>query len=357
MLSRSVKVTSCSFELRKVRSHAFDIWSGPTNLALGNRASIAAMMAVAALIFPEALGGQRGGDGSVVLPFESLPVEVREFGLAGGLNLTLSADVKNVRVSLPRGCVWEYMSDFVVAKSARSNVKDVEAFVCVARSCDLITEHTSGRLLACELSMVGSNGSCPLYDWLASAWKGKGKLAPDPLVFGQPFVYEAFIRDVEWSPHRVYCVSDKAVDKGKRVVDLGFPVWLLVKRNCVKERKRVMCQLKKGYAEAELWRFCWTYFAKMQDFVANNADVLVCFVASTAFRGSGQPVQRTVQEGVSAHDSWQHCCDLMKNDSRFLILDNMVSHSQFPLTRVFEDAAAKSSRNDVAAEPNVRSFF
>jgi hypothetical protein len=321
-------------ELLAVRVGAFAKWSGPINKALGERASGVAIMAVAALLFPDGLGGQRGSDSSIVFPFGNLPAAVREFGLAGGLNVTLSEDMKTISLLVPRGCVWEYISTLVSASSAHSNVEEVNAFVRVAQSVETEKGHAFERLLACELSMVGSEGSCPLYRWLASRWIGGGNLVPDPLVFGQPFVYESRIRDIAWRPHQVYCVAELAKDKGKRIVDLGFPVWL-VRPNGDREQKKVMCELKKGYDVAKLWRLCWKYFSEMRDVVAKNPDILVCFVASISFCDSAQPEQKSVQSGESAHDSWQRCHDLIKQDARFLILDNMVAHSRFPLADIF----------------------
>jgi hypothetical protein len=107
-----------------------------------------------------------------------------------------------------------------------------------------------------------------------------------------------------------------------------------------------MCELKKGYGGAKLWRLCWAYFTKMQVYVAKNPDVLVCFVASTSFRDSVQPAQREVKSGCSAHDSWQRCHDLMAKDPRFLILDDIASRSQFPLADIF-DAGTEASVESV----------
>ncbi len=339
-----------SSELRKVRVDAHKKWSGPITRALGDGACSAALMTVAALLFPVVLGGKRELDGSITFSREELPVALRKFGLAGGLNVSLAEDGM-VSLSVPRGCVWEYMSTFVDKKSFRSNVEETKSFVRVARSNHPDIGHAFERLLACELSMVGPEG-CPLYEWLAKGWRRDGVLVPDALVFGQPFIYEGRIRDAVWRPHQVYCVAEWAKDKGERVVDLDFPVWLVNEKG-EREQKRVMCELKKGYTDQALEIVLGTYFTEMQECVTKNTDVLVCFVASILFRGSKQPVKKSAKKGVSANDSWQHCHDLIDRNSRFLILDDMVSHSRFPLSEIF---AAISDPSAESVDPDVTSL-
>jgi len=323
-----------ALDLRKVRNEAFSKWSVPIVRALKSPSSVA-VQAVAALVFPEALSGLRK-DGCIKFPLGKLPQSVKEFGLAGGLNLWI--DASDVVVSVPRGCVWEFLSS-LVAKSfaARSNVEEVGAFVRVAKSVDIDKGHVFERLFACELSLMGCDGGGPLYAWIAKAWRGRGKLTPDPLVFGQPFVYESCIRDVRWAPHQVYCVEEKAGEVGKRVVDVGFPVFL-IEENSPVERIRIMCELKKGYTQAKLWRLCWAYFDKMKQFVMENKDVYVCFVATVSFCNH-EPASRDVETGTSAHDSRKKCLELMKENPHFMILDDVVSHSRFPLAEIFVNGA------------------
>jgi hypothetical protein len=243
-----------ALELCKVRNEAFSLWSYPILKALGGNPSSVAVQAVAALVFPEALSG-RWEDSCIKFPLDKLPQSVKEFGLAGGLNLVIR-DLEVV-ISVPRGCVWEFLSSLVAASFAnRSSVIEVEAFVRVAQSVDIEKGHAFERLFACELTMMRRDGGGPLYAWIAKAWRGRGKLVPDPFVFGQPFVYESCIQDAKWASHQVYCVREEADAVKNRVVDVGFPMFLAEDNYPVKP-VRIMCELKNGYKEAKLWRLCW----------------------------------------------------------------------------------------------------
>ncbi len=322
-------------ELCNARRDAFREWSRPIADALRGTRGVA-VLAMAAIVYPEAFSGRRVDGTTIKFPLESLPDAVKDFGLAGGINLNVSAGT--VSVSIPQGCVWEFMGSLVGSATALWNVKEVEAFVRAAKSVDTQTGCAFERLFACELSMMDLDGQCPLYKRIARVWGGKGTLVPDPLVFGQPFVYESRIRDVEWCPHQVYCVQEKAADVGKRVVDVGFPMWVVTDTGGAKEQARIMCELKKGYACAELWRLCWKYFEEMRDYAARNPNVIVCFVASSPFL-NGTPDQRAVKKGISAHDSRAACLQLMAHNSRFMALDDVKLHSRFPLGQIFEGMA------------------
>ncbi len=318
-------------ELLDVRRHAFRLWKDPIDSALGGSSSVA-VLAVAAIVFPEGFSGVMIKDGSAItFPMNQLPREATQFGLAGGLNLNVSKN--SVSVCIPKGCVWEFMCSLTTSALAQPNVAEVEAFVRVAKSVETERGHVFERLVACELSMIGTDARCPFYEWIAKAWKGQGRLVPDPLVFGQPFVYESCIRDMEWLPHQVYCVKEKATDVGKRVVDVGFPVWWIDGR--IKKTLRLMCELKKGYATADLWRLCRKYFEDMKECAAMNEDVIVCFVASVSFLQTF-PEKRPVQTGVSAHDSRRNCMELIEKNHQFIIVDDVVSHSQFRLAEILD---------------------
>jgi hypothetical protein len=138
---------------------------------------------------------------------------------------------------------------------------------------------------------------------------------------------------VKWAPHQVYCVQEKAVDVGNRVVDVGFPMFL-INANAPVERMRIMCELKKGYSEAELWRLCWAYFKEMKQYAKKNADVLVYFVAAEPFC-EHEPASKVAKKGLNAHDSRNECLKLMKENMQFVIMDDVVSHSRFPLAEIF----------------------
>jgi hypothetical protein len=305
-------------------------------------ASGVALLAMAAIVFPEGLSGRLREDGTITYNLYDLPDAVKNFGLAGGLNLTVSKN--DARIVIPRGCVWQLMSELVDTSTARSNVEEVKAFVRVARSVETENGHVFERLLACELSMMGPSGTCPLYNWVAKAWKGEGRLVPDPLVFGQPFVYEGRIREIVWSPHQVYCVRDAALDVGRRVVDLGFPIWLVDTNTNARQLRRVMCEVKKGYTTSELWRLCWSYFDTMKAYAAAHADVIVCFVASEQFSQT-DPRQSKVKKAkdssaakkqrASAHDSREQCLRLMEENTQYCIVEAVVNHSRFPLGAIF----------------------
>jgi hypothetical protein len=97
-------------------------------------------------VFPEALFG-RHEESCIKFPLDKLPESVKAFGLAGGLNLWI--DSSDVVVSVPRGCVWEFLSSLVATSfAARSNVEEVGAFVCVAKSVDIEKGHAFERLFA-----------------------------------------------------------------------------------------------------------------------------------------------------------------------------------------------------------------
>ncbi len=192
-------------ELLNVRRKAFTLWTDPISSAL-KKAEISAIPTVALICFPEIYCGQYYND-CIIFPKEKFPVEVMKFGLAGGLNLSVSADT--VSVSMPRGCVWE----FICSNSYYSDLKNErewQAFVCAAKSVESLKVHAFERLFACELSIM-SNGTSKVYDHFQSCWKGEGSLFPDRLAFGQPFKYESRIQDATWKPQIIYCVSDAAV--------------------------------------------------------------------------------------------------------------------------------------------------
>ncbi len=123
---------------------------------------------------------------------------------------------------------------------------------------------------------------------------------------------------------------------GKRLVDVGFPMWLIGEG--AKQQKRVMCELKKGYTNAELWKLCWKYFTAMRSHAATHPDDIVCFVASSPFLDS-TPEQRPVESGLSAHDSRKKCLKLIEANSQFIVMDDVVAHSRFPLAQIFEGTA------------------
>lgn len=313
-------------ELRQVRDDAFSRWSDPILGALGASNRDAVILALAAIMFPEAYDGVRRGE-TIHFQCGRLPPAVEAFGLAGGLNLNVSH--QGVSICNPQGCVWGFMGSLVENVAARRNVEQVKAFVNVAQSVQIEKGHAFERLVACELSLLWPrDGLGPLYSRIVSVWRGEGQLVPDPLVFGQPWVYESCIRDHVWSPHQVYCVTDMARDKGARVVDVGFPI--LRVDGDGKHPMRVMCELKMGYTEARLWRMCWTYFETMMH---TSADVIVCFMASTHF-SSSQPKDRQVSKGLSAHDSRAKCVKLMESNPRFIIVDHVAAHSRFPLDEI-----------------------
>jgi len=254
-----------------------------------------------------------------------------------------------VVISVPRGCVWEFLSSLVAASFAnRSSVIEVEAFVRVAQSVDIEKGHAFERLFACELTMMRRDGGGPLYAWIAKAWRGRGKLVPDPFVFGQPFVYESCIQDAKWASHQVYCVREEADAVKNRVVDVGFPMFLAEDNYPVKP-VRIMCELKNGYKEAKLWRLCWEFFDKMKVFALKNEDVVVCFVAAISFVAH-KPKAGNVNSGkISAHKSRKLCLELMEANTRFMILDDVVSHSRFPLAEIFGKEVGKEAKLAIEA--------
>jgi hypothetical protein len=91
-------------ELEKVRSSAFKKWSDPILDALGEK-RIGAVTALALITFPEVFEvfDGRKKEGEINFDGDGFPVAVKEFGLAGGLSLSVSW--RDIVVQIPRGCV------------------------------------------------------------------------------------------------------------------------------------------------------------------------------------------------------------------------------------------------------------
>jgi hypothetical protein len=149
--------------------------------------------------------------------------------------------------------VWQLLCS--VASEVLAKPALERAFVRVAKNVPIETGRLLERIFACELSMLGRNGVCPMYNWISASWKGKDQLIPDPLVLGQPFACEAKIMEITWTLHQVYCVADFPKNKGKQLVDVGFPM-VLMNDDGTKTSVRMMCELKKGCEKSELWRLC-----------------------------------------------------------------------------------------------------
>lgn len=332
-------------ELDNARETAFENWCNPIKRALGG-ARKKAVQAMATIAFPEAFGGSLTDKQKLVFPVKCFPDEVKEYCLAGGLNLSLSEE--NITVHIPRGCVWELLCFLTSDTLEIQNCEEVLAFVRVARSVETESGHLFERLMACELSML-SKGKSRLYSRLDELWEGEGKLMADPLVFGQPFHYESRIRDLKWEPHHVYCVKEKASDTGQRVVDVGFP--MLLNTGPKIKRMKFMCELKKGYNMPKLWGLCWKYFQDMLSYAANNDDVIVCFIASEQFMNE-IPQRAKVKEGnISAYDARTKCMELIMQEPRFIIFDNAKMFSMFPLGSILcgeSDPQVDTLRDGVA---------
>ncbi len=324
-------------ELREARDTAFRLWREPVMRALGKATCLPIIQSLAALIFPDAYRGVLAAN-CIEFPSALFPEGVKQFGLAGGLNLSVGQE--SIRVQVPTGCVWAFLSVQTSKALGTKSAGEIAAFAAVARTVTTGKGNLFSRLLASELSMM-KNGECPLYAHFEDAWKGSGRLVPDPLVFGHTFVYEGNTRDAQWAAHRVYCGMDLAKDVGDRVVDVGFPMLRIDERGAV-TTVRLMCELKAGYKPSELWKLCWTYFSKMLEFASTHKDVIVCFVSSQPFVKE-QPRRKKATTTTSAADSYDCCLELMKRDPSFVIVDNVREHSLFPLADLLCENARKTT--------------
>jgi hypothetical protein len=304
---------------------AYHSWSDPITRALGHSVSRLAVVTMALLSFPEGADGKRSDDGSTIT-FAELPDDVKQYGLSGALNMHVNGN--SIVVHVPTGCVYQFFSESCGKKCNGHNLTQLLAFLTTSQS--VVTEkgHAFERMLACELTLGDSKLSSLV------ARKTSRRLAVDPLSVGREFVYCPTIQTANWESetfkNRVLCVREDPKAQGQRLVDIGFP---MIDTNTGKKCK-IYCELKDVADQNLLWRQCFTFFSKMEEYVKADCNVVVVFVSFHSFL-THEPQQRPVLN--SAHDSREQVNKLLsKNTSQFAIIEgcDMKSMSVFPFSEM-----------------------
>lgn len=327
-------------DLEACKDAAFSKWTGLISSALGQGKAIC-VTAMALILFPEAYDGEIQ-EKELVFPEAKVPQQVRDYCLAGGLNMRVESPT--VYIQKPEGCVLGYLSSLTSNVLHRRNLQEVEAFSIVSKSVDTEKGHLFERIVAAELSML-SNGKSPMYAQFKRLWIGDGELIPDPLVFGRAFAYKSTISQDEWKDHQVYCVAELPQAAGRRKVDVGFPILNVIdgKSNPM----RVFCELKKGYTAGKLWNSCWKFFTDMETTVTKSNDVIVCFMTTESFLDvtprtsptkKSKRAQETVEEseGPGAKESQRLALGRVKSNPRYIILEKAKENTLFPLGAMLE---------------------
>jgi hypothetical protein len=290
-------------------------WSGPIRAALGDNASEWAIRTLAVLLHPESVGGTTGwkGDGDVISA-PSLPEEVRQYALAGGLNIWFDGD--RDLLERPTGCVFRFLMSVCSNKLAAFNSQQLDAFLVTSRSNPTDKGHAFERLLACELTMVDSK----LYEAINLKLQNV-QLFPDPESLGRPFAYEARIHVVDWVgrfAHRVLCVDEDPRYNGQRKVDVGWPMV-----DDEGTQWKVLSELKYVADKNRLWKYCATFFQDMINVgVCGAGDKRVAvFVSFNEFR-THTPQQAPVTVGKSALQARKFSLALLRRyPNQFIILE------------------------------------
>ena len=307
--------------VRRAAKNGCSKWSQCVVSCLGwSRAPV--IRAWALLEFPEAYGGKRStrsGEIDVVAFSDHRYIEeVRQFAEAGGVNVWLENG--RMEVEVPVGCVRKLYAELVVPALHEENLQEVHAFARVALSVQPVKGHLLERVLACDLTMLGT----PFFSLVAKRLVGLGVFQCDPLVFAHPFEYEPCIAQVVWRPHRVYCVLDRA-SATDRFVDVGCP--LLQGDGQV---TRVLFQVSAINDQNENWKKCAAFLRRAPNF---PRDVL-CYVSLHEFQ-SHEP-RKVAAKGATAHDSRVEVLAALQNP-RVLVLDGDVLLKQWfalPLVKI-----------------------
>lgn len=271
-------------EIREDAEAAYDKWARPINNALGGAPCVAAIQALAFLTHLDCSKQLKWvtSDKSLSVDVISLPVTpdlqgIVQYGQAGGLNLLCSGI--DVTMMVPTGCVLRYLTTKCSAALLSDRHQSLAAFCRVARESQPDTQkgHVFERVFAAELVMYGTQ----LYPNLSQKLLQLGAFKPDPLVFASCWVDHPtiFHQRNEWLAHTVYCVREDAKDKGRRWVDVGFPV--------IDEHGsiwKVMCEMKTVASQNKLWKMCFEFFDQVSRELGSDEKVAVLFVSSTKFQ-------------------------------------------------------------------------
>jgi hypothetical protein len=306
--------------LEEAAKEAFHKWSEPVRAQLP-KSSTVAVTAFAYLLFPESAQGRIGWKQCgelwlqvVRFPTGSLPQSIKDFALAGGLNLWQSE--AELTLEQPTGCLRTFLLSLCKDALRKENQKELEAFRIVAQSSQVGGKgHVFERAVACELTLAGSK----LCDVVAEKFSHLGPFSTNPALIGVPFVYEAKILQADWRHpkllNRVLCVMEDPQCPGQRLVDLGFSMI------AGKTSWRVLCELKDEKDQNTLWRHCYQFFNILQNHGDFHETDVAVFVSMQPFTAH-QPQQRKVKKGLSAFDSRTRVLELISaKDSRFAIVE------------------------------------
>ena len=289
---------------------------------LGAGLSVMAVQTFAHVLFPESMGGLRGtrniGGETVAivsLPSKRLPSAVREFALAGSINIW-APQSEVLWLEEPVGCLRAMMADMCAAALDPRNREELDAFIRVAVSVPTDKGHVLERALACEATLVGS----PLFGWIAQNKFASLGLTRDMRSLGVPFGYEPRILSAANAMGdmrgRVLCTTEDPRAKGQRVVDVCVPL-----RTRDFAEGRMLFELKDVADETRLCRACAEYFQTLDDSKDFEKNDVAVFFSVHSFM-STQPQQRAVKSGLSAHDSWAVVAEMTgRPSSRFAVVE------------------------------------
>jgi len=170
------------------------------------------------------------------------------------------------------------------------------------------------RLFAFELTTFGSG----VADVVCKKLSVRGrKMQIDAHMCGADWVVRPTIME-NWQEGSMHCVSEASNERGRRKVDVGFP--LLNEATSSTETWRVYCELKCGYKPGKLWELCWKFLQEMENLAfVSNPHVCAVFVASIPFENCTNLLEDAgpaeAKRKILEHDRY--------NDGRFFILDGL----------------------------------
>jgi hypothetical protein len=284
----------------------------------------------ALLEFADAYNGERfvRADGLPVVRFSnSVHIEeVRKFAEAGGINVWMIPDgTMDVEESI--GCMRWLYSVLVILALQSESADQVKMFATVAHSGQTVKGHLLERLIACELTMLGTL----FYRCLANHLIKLGVFQYDPLVFARPFVYEERIAQLAWDPHLVYCMRDYS-KHSDRFVDVGCP---LLQRNADGQPK-VICEL---FQLSSVMTKTRTGRNAGHSLIARWNFRMMCLLRIALRVQSHQPRQAKSKRN-SAYKCSRKVAEGLKSNVKLLVLDGptlLKKWFQLPLVQIMTD--------------------
>lgn len=260
----------------------------------------------------------------VILRRNKLPEGVRLYADSGGLNIW-HKDNEHYAVEIPVGCLREYLLRMCNGLNPDENIEDIEAIKNYGKKVDPNAKgHLFERLLAYELTTFGSGIGDLLCETLSTPSR---KMVLDGRIFGSEWKIAPLIIE-EWVEGRVHCVVEEATCKGKKIVDVGFPIINVASQP--KEEWRVYCELKCGYQTGCLWKLCLEFLEKIKRELDRNPKSFAIFIASKVF------LDAPVREGAETGQAKQKVQEDAKFGDRFFILDgaSLQNRSMLALTNL-----------------------